>query len=185
MATDSDSSISIVEHLKRHSVPYLLAGVCLLALLYVVFRNYQLEQQHEKQTQAMRWRVRTNQLSNDRSQLMFGMTTFGWAVGKSLTQRKNDEVNEYFNKLVKTKGVQEVLLVNPAGNVLLSTNKKNQGIRFSSLYPAYLLQQNDTYFNSKVPYELSTPVVTSADRLGTLVMFFSPTSVIPDSLAFP
>ncbi|MGF7218663.1 hypothetical protein GGR92_004842 [Spirosoma lacussanchae] len=183
MATDSDSPLQ--DHLKRHSVPYLLAGVCLLALLYMVFRNYQLKQLYEKQTQAMRWRVRTNQLSNDRSQLMFGMTTFGWAVGKSLTQNKNDEVNEYFNKLVKTKGVQEVLLVNPAGNVLLSTNKKNQGIRFSSLYPAYLLEQNDTYFNSKVPYELSTPVVTSANRLGTLVMFFSPASIMPDSLTLP
>ncbi len=56
-------------------------------------------------------------------------------------------------------------------------------INFAERFPAYLLQQPDVYFNGQRPYELSTPVSSPNKRLGTLVMFYTPTPVLPDSMA--
>ena len=169
------------EHLQRHAGPYLLAGVLLLACLYLGYRTYQLDREAERRTQALREEVRANQLANDRHQLSLAMKTFVWAVRNALLQNKPGEINEYFNTLVQARGVREVLLVDPSGKVTLSTNKKNEGVPFR--YPAYLLGQDDVFFAEKQPYELSAPVTGPNQRLGTLVLLYAPTPVLPDSSA--
>ena len=50
-----------------------------------------------------------------------------------------------------------MLLVGDDGKVMISTNKKNQGIAFTDRFPGYLLQREEVYFGDKTPYELSTP----------------------------
>ncbi|WP_332369351.1 hypothetical protein [Spirosoma telluris] len=75
--------------------------------------------------------------------------------------------------------MQEMLLVDAKGVVTISTNKKNQGILFANRFPGYLLQQQAIYFNNKTPYELSAPVMSTNKRLGTLVMFYKPTPILP------
>ena len=76
-----------------------------------------------------------------------------------------------------------MLLVEPAGQVTISTNKKNQGISFASRFPDYLLQQQDVYFKANAPHELSAPVTSPNKRVATLVKFYMPASLVPDSLA--
>ncbi len=163
----------------------ILYGVIVLLVLcvgYLLYKNTQLPRQFEHERDAFRSTVQNNQVTIDRQQLQFGMKTFVWAVRNAMLQNKSGEINEYFNTLVKDRGVQEVLLVDTAGKVTISTNKKNQGIAFTSRFPGYLLQQQDVYFNNKKPYELSAPVTGPNKRLGTLVMFYKPTNLLPDSV---
>lgn len=186
MATDPHTihpttSSKPVLHLK-----VLLYGIIILLLAgtgYLLYHNGQLISQFDQERSAMRRTVRQNQLTNDRHQLTFGMKTFVWAVRNALLQNKAGEVNEYFNTLVKDRGIKEMLLVDAAGKVTISTNKKNEGIGFADRFPAYLLQRQDVYFNGKLPYEISAPVTSPNGRLGTLVMFYTPTPVLPDSVA--
>ena len=166
------------------NIQYLLYGVIGLLVLgvgYLLYKNVSLTKEFGQQRSEMRESVRRNQLANDQQQLLFGMKTFVWAVRNALLQNKPGEINEYFNTLVKDRGIKEMLLVDPAGNVTISTNKKNQGIPFASRFPAYLLQQQDIYFKEKTPYELSAPVTSPNKRLGTLVLFYSPAHILPDS----
>lgn len=162
---------------------YVVIALLVFALGYTLYRNIQLTNEAEEQRSRLRSTVQENQLANDRQQLSFGMKTFVWAVRNALLQNKPGEINEYFNTLVKDRGIQEMLLVDTAGKVTISTNKKNQGIAFSSRFPAYLLEQQAVYFNNKRPYELSAPVASPNKRLGTLVMFYRPAPILPDSLA--
>ena len=159
-----------------------LYGIIILLVAgagYLLFRNWQINKEFEQQQNQLRTVVQQNQLVTDRQQLTFGMKTFAWAVRNAIIQNKPGEVNEYFNKLVKDQGIKEMLLVDPTGKVTISTNKKNQGIPFSDRFPAYLLDQEDVYFNDKNPYELSAPVTAPNERLGTLVMFYTPASILP------
>lgn len=163
---------------------FILYGVIVLLLLggaYLLYKNTQANKAFEAERTALRSTVRQNQLANDQQQLSFAMKAFTWAVRNALLQNKPGEINEYFNTLVKDRGVREVLLVDPSGQVTLSTNKKNQGSPFADRFPADLLQHEDVYFNDKMPYELSAPITAPNKRLGTLVMFYKPTSVLPDS----
>lgn len=161
-----------------------LYGIILLLIGgggYLLYRNWQLTGQFEQERAMVRQTVGQNQLANDRQQLTFGMKAFVWAVRNAMLQDKPGEINEYFNTLVKDRGVKEVLLVDPAGKVLISTNRKNQGTAFGSRFPVSLLRQQAVYFNEKRPYELSAPVTAPNRRLGTLVMFYSPAPILPDS----
>ncbi len=162
----------------------ILYGVIALLVLgggYLLYKNVQTTRQFARERDDFRSAVQNNQVTTDRQQLLFGMKTFVWAVRNAMLQNKPGEINEYFNTLVKDRGVQEVLLVDPAGKVTISTNKKNQGIAFTSRFPGYLLQQQDVYFNNKKPYELSAPVTSPDKRLGTLVMFYKPATLLPNS----
>ena len=184
MTTDEQTTheVTTAKPSSRLMIILYAAFACLLlGIGYLLYKNTQLTSQFEKERAALRASVQTNQRSVDRQQLMFGMKTFVWAVRNAMLQNKPGEINEYFNTLVKDKGVQEVLLVNEVGQISISTNKKNQGISFASRFPAYLLQQQDVYFNNKNPYELSAPVTGPNKRLGTLVMFYKPTPILADS----
>ncbi|QJW92432.1 hypothetical protein HNV11_20190 [Spirosoma taeanense] len=152
---------------------------------YLLYRNWKIGEEFENERTTLRTTVQQNQLANDKQQLMFSMKTFGWAVRNSLLQNKPGEINEYFNTLVKDRGVREVLLVDPKGRVTISTNKKNQGVQFAERFPAYLLQQETIYFGDKRPYELSAPITGPNQRLGTLVMFYNPASLLPASPTNP
>ncbi|GAB3040780.1 hypothetical protein [Spirosoma pulveris] len=159
----------------------LYAAIILLGVgcAYLLYRNWTLKEEFIQERSTMRVTALNNQLSANQQQLTFGMKTFAWAVRNALLQNKPGEINEYFNTLVQNKGVQEMLLVDPAGKVTLSTNKKNQGIVFASRFPDYLLQKEDIYFNNKAVYELSAPIMAPNKRLGTLVLFYKPTPVLP------
>ncbi|QJD81600.1 hypothetical protein [Spirosoma rhododendri] len=168
------------------TILYVLYGVIALLVLgvgYLLYRNTVLSNEFERERSEIRETVRKNQLANDRQQLQFSMKTFVWAVRNALLQNKAGEINEYFNTLVKDRGIKEMLLVDPAGQVTISTNKKNQGISFASRFPTDLLGQDDVYFKDGVPYELSAPVTSPNERLGTLVMFYKPAPILPDSLS--
>lgn len=161
----------------------ILYGVIILLIGgagYLLYRNWQLTRQVTAERNTLYTTAQNNQLASDRQQLMFGMKTFAWAVGNALGQGKESEINAYFNALVKDRGVKEMLLVDPTGNVKISTNKKNQGIPFADRFPANLLQQEDVYFNKQEAYQLSAPVMAPGKRLGTLVMIYTPTPVLPD-----
>ncbi|MFD2936189.1 hypothetical protein [Spirosoma flavum] len=163
---------------------YILYGVIILLVLgvgYLLYKNIASNKEFEQERSQLRETIRKNQLTNDQQQLQFGMKTFVWAVRNALLHNKPGEINEYFNTLIKDRGIKEMLLVDPAGQVTISTNKKNQGIAFASRFPAYLLQQQDIYFKENVLYELSAPVTSPNKRLGTLIMFYKSAPILPDS----
>ena len=168
MATDTHTTHPTTSPKPVLNPNVMLYGIIIFLLVgagYLLYRNGQSTQRMEQQRTALLQTVRQNQLTNDRQQLTFGMKTFVWAVRNALLQNKAGEINEYFNTLVKDRGIKEMLLVDAAGKVTLSTSRKNQGIRFAERFPAYLLQQPDVYFNGKRPYELSAPVNSPNRRL--------------------
>jgi len=150
---------------------------------YLLYKNVAVTTEFERERSDARESIRKNQLAKDRQQLLFGTKTFVWAVRNAMLQNKPGEINEYFNTLVKDRDIQEMLLVDPAGQVTISTNKKNQGISFASRFPDYLLQQQDVYFKANIPYELSASVTSPNKRLGTLILLYKPASILPDSLS--
>lgn len=177
----SETTVASKLSLEPKKGLYLVIILLGIGCAYLLYRNWQLKNEFAHERNVMRVTAQNNQLLVDQQQLTLGMKTFAWAVRNALLQNKPGEINEYFNTLVQDKGVQEMLLVDPSGKVTLSTNKKNQGIVFASRFPTYLLQKEDIYFNNKAVYELSAPITAPNKRLGTLVMFYKPTPVLPAS----
>jgi hypothetical protein len=97
-----------------------------------------------------------------------------WSVRKELMHSNYDQIDEYFNEMIRQKGFSVFMLVDPAGMVKLSTDRKLQGSSFLSHYPQMRL-------NAMVPvsYALSegrslflVPVMGLNEKIGTIAFVY-------------
>ncbi|MCF8246037.1 MAG: hypothetical protein K9J37_04380 [Saprospiraceae bacterium] len=111
---------------------------------------------------------------NAKEQLTLLQKTFVWAVRSALIRDNLDEVNQYFNELIKEKDVKEIVLAGREGNILVSTNKKHEGKPFKDFYPEVMLQGSDVFFQQDSSfYQVSAPVLSLNTKMGTLFVLYN------------
>ena len=112
---------------------------------------------------------------DDESQRRFGMA-LAWAVRGELIRNNLDQVDQFFNEMVRMARVERVVLAGPDGKLLLSSDKRYQGGDFSTLYPAELLatSQVAVLAGAEGKKQVVVPVMGLTARLGTVVMDYAP-----------
>jgi len=112
---------------------------------------------------------------DDVSQRRFG-AALAWAVRGELIRNNLDQVDQFFNEIVRMEGVERVVLAGQDGKVLLSSDKRHQGGDFSALYPAELLgtPQVSVLPGAAGKKRVVVPVMGLTTRLGTVVMDYAP-----------
>jgi len=98
-----------------------------------------------------------------------------WSVRKELMRSNYDAIDDYFNELIQRKGFGVIMLVDPAGTIKVSTDRKLQGSSFLLRYPqmklgapvqvSYALPQGKSMF--------LVPVMGLNARLGTIAFIYS------------
>ncbi len=98
-----------------------------------------------------------------------------WSVRKELMRSNYDQIDDYFNELIQRKGFGVIMLLDPAGNIKVSTDRKLQGSSFLQRYPqmklgalvqvSYALPQGKSMF--------LVPVMGLNSRLGTIAFIYS------------
>jgi hypothetical protein len=98
-----------------------------------------------------------------------------WAVRKELIKQNYDQIDEYFNQLIRRKGFGLIMLVDPSGIVKVSTDRKFQGSSFSQRYPGFRLDAT-----ALVSYRVQegksiylVPVMGLNDKIGTIAFVYS------------
>lgn len=114
---------------------------------------------------------------DDESQRHFG-TALAWAVRGELIRNNLDQVDQYFNEMVRMERVERVVLASQDGKILLSSDRRHQGGDFSALYPAGLLSvpQVSVLAGAEGKKRVVVPVMGLTARLGTVVMDYAPVS---------
>jgi len=112
---------------------------------------------------------------DDESQRRFGLA-LAWAVRGELIRNNLDQVDQFFNEMVRMARVERVVLAGPDGKLLLSSDKRYQGGDFSTLYPAELLAtpQVAVLAGAEGKKRVVVPVMGLTARLGTVVMDYAP-----------
>lgn len=112
---------------------------------------------------------------DDDAQRRFG-TALAWAVRGELIRNNLDQVDQFFNEMVRMERVERVVLAAQDGKILLSTDKRWQGGDFSALYPAELLgtPQVSVLPGAEGKKRVVVPVMGLSSRLGTVVMDYTP-----------
>ena len=98
-----------------------------------------------------------------------------WSVRKELMRSNYDAIDDYFNELIQRKGFGVIMLVDPAGTIKVSTDRKLQGGSFLLRYPqmklgtpvqvSYALPEGKSMF--------LVPVMGLNSRLGTIAFIYS------------
>ena len=101
--------------------------------------------------------------------------TFIWAVRSEMLRGNMETVDQYLIQFVKEPGIEQVTLADPAGNILLSSDKKLEGKSFSQFYPSIILDANSTMVVDKDSTSIYVfgPVMGLDKKLGTLLFITS------------
>lgn len=112
---------------------------------------------------------------DEESQRRFG-TALAWAIRGELIRNNLDQVDQYFNEMVRMERVERVVLAGQDGKILLSSDRRYQRGDFAALYPAELLgvPQVSVMAGAEGKKRVVIPVMGLTARLGTVVMDYTP-----------
>jgi len=169
----------------------LWVGLVLLALLAGVFIWKQIEVGGAERRLAAERQVLIEKTEADKAALqhsaqetlasqsaeiyqLFG-TALAWNVRSAMMRKNYDEIDQYFSALVKHDRIQLALLADPAGKVLVASDRKYLESRFSDHFPAALLQQPGVTIHPGEGKErrLVLPIQGLNSQLGTVVLTYT------------
>ena len=132
----------------------------------IFWMRYQSDEKQHKLTEQAEIRY----LNLQRQEMKLFSLPLAWSVRKELMRSNYDQIDEYFNELIKKKGFGIIMLIDPSGTIKVSTDRKLQGSSFSRLFPgmnlgtseliSYPLQQRKNMF--------LVPVMGLNDKIGTI-----------------
>lgn len=184
---------SVLDMLRKTKLPLWVSLLLALLLLVVIVwsrvsigaaearlgnERQEMARQFEADRAAMLARLQDfTARQDDESQRRFG-TALAWAVRGELIRNNLDQVDQYFNEMVRMERVERVVLADQDGKMLLSSDKRYQGGDFSALYPAELLgvPQVTVRAGAEGRKWVVVPVMGLSARLGTVVMDYAPAS---------
>jgi hypothetical protein len=154
---------------QKHPMVFLLLGALIISVLWGVLKANRLEKAHQAQIEQLNsdheQRMDSIALINA-SQLISSLT---WAVRSEMTRDNLEQVNTYFIQLIKEPSMESIQLINHStGEVLLSTNKKDEG----------KIITDDFILGAKAPQSIikedkiqsAAPVFGLSQQLGVLVI---------------
>ncbi len=130
----------------------------------------------EQQRQALV--ERAGEQVDARTQRLLRLTAqpLGWAVRSEMIRRNLDQVDAYLAEFVQEEGVESAVLAGERDTVLVATDRRFQGARFSEHFPAELLERDQTTVEAadQARLRLVVPIMGINRRLGTLVVIYRP-----------
>lgn len=189
MEAYDDAPIASKRTTERTGVPLWVTLLLLAVVVAVIaWRQYSVvsaERRFEADRQELTSRLNAEKASavartrqaliqhNEDAWRLFG-TALGWTVRDAMMRDNRDQIDQYFTQLVKDARVRLVLLADPNGKVIVSSDRNFQGVAFSQHFPPGLLQGKDAVI---VAADASTrrlvvPVHGLSAQLGTVVIDF-------------
>ncbi len=116
--------------------------------------------------------------SSEANHLMFG-TALAWAVRGELIRGNHDQIDQYFNELVRNERIRVALLAAADGKVLLASDRKLQGGLLAEHFPGELVEEPAVIVRDGADGEklLVLPIQGLTTRLGTVVVAYRPETV--------
>lgn len=168
-----------VNHFRNNWVSYLLLILLIGTSTFLwLSKNNALDHQEVtflEQQSADRLLAQQTLDSFNIDQLTVTMKALVWAVRSEMVRENMEQVDQYFRQFVKTKGVNDVTLLDGSGIIQLSTNKKVEGEAMEGELAVKVLAANDVAILDDMGSEhilIIAPVMSLNNRLGTLMVSY-------------
>ena len=123
------------------------------------------------QQEQLEQRLREETAQRIEETLRLMAVPLGWAVRTEAIGDDYEQIEDYANHLLKQPRVQRVVLVNPQGNVRMSTDRKLQGQPAAETFGDLATQQEITIRkDDSGDYQLMVPILGYNERLGSLIV---------------
>ena len=137
----------------------------------IFWTRYQGEQKQQQFTE----RAEIQYIDMQRQGMKLFALPLAWSVRKELMRFNYEQIDEYFNELIKKKGFGILMLVDPSGTIKVSTDRKVQGSSFSRLFPGMNLGASElsSYPVQKGKDIFLVPVMGLNEKIGTIAFMYS------------
>lgn len=169
MTTPPNEKAKSKNILQRHPLVFILLGAIIISVLWGIFKTKQLEKAHASVVEQIKLDHQEQLDSIGLVNAIQVISSLTWAVRSEMTRDNMEQVNTYFIQLIKEPSIETIQLVDHStGNILLSTNKKDEGT----------LLKNEFVLNAKSPVSQlqnnriisAAPVYGLSQQLGVLVI---------------
>jgi type II secretory pathway pseudopilin PulG len=162
---------------KRMMLIAIIAIIVAFAVLWMV-KDSQLQvlrTQTAKDNQRLERQAQEAVIRAHEQQLRLLAKPFSWAVRIEMMNNSINQINLYANELVKERNISSIIIVNQAGKIISSTDKKWEGRDFSAVGKQSYLDTDSTIVENIKDSVLmmSSPIMGFNNRLGTLVLTYS------------
>jgi hypothetical protein len=162
---------------KRTLIIFAAIGLLLLIGIWVwkSIEINQINKQAEKNQVDLKHEASAQLMQTHKSHLILLAKPFVWALRTELLNKNLNQANLYLNDMVKEKGMLRIIIADPKGKIIASTNKKDEGQPFTSIENHARLTADETIVEQgkDSTLVLTSPVMGFNNRLGTLLIKYS------------
>lgn len=170
----TQKSASEIQASKTKKTILILIGVALLLLLILwIWKAMEIkgmQKAFSKSKIELHEKASKKLVQNNEIHLKLLAKPMIWALRTEMMQGNLNQVNLYLNDLVKEKNFQSIAVANEEGNIISSTNKKEEEMPFTSISKEKYLTSNETSIENEGDSILimTSPIMGFNNRLGTL-----------------
>ena len=154
---------------KKHFLKLFLVLVVIASLAWGWISKNQLQKKHDEAMTELKeaHKAKISKLTELKNKEI--SQTLALAVRSELIDENKDQVNQYFLQVLKQPSVEKLMLIDHnTGNVLISTNKKDEGTKFQD---QKLLKSKDvTTILKEDNWYTSSPIMGLNNQLAVIVM---------------
>lgn len=113
--------------------------------------------------------------NSDAAHVLMG-TTLAWSIRGEMIRGNLGQIDEFFADLVRNERIQLVALVDPAGRIVLASDRKLQDAMFAEHFPAGLLDATavSVHAGESASRYLLMPIQGLNSRLGSALLVYTP-----------
>jgi hypothetical protein len=163
----------MISFIKRNPI-LITVVVCLIAITSIYFYK---DIQSNKRTNAIKASANQQLQQTNHNMLKLVAKPMVWGIRTEMLRGNLEQVNLFLSDMVKEKNFQYIILVDPSGNILLSTDKKLEGQSATGMYADSLLQTDSIRLVTDSDHKttLFAPVMGFDKKLGTLLFkYYTP-----------
>ena len=141
--------------------------------------------QKRMEAQQVQLIEKSQQVITEKTRYFLRLTTtpFVWAIRKEMLRENYDQINEYLNQFVKEPHIKQILVIKADGTIAIATDKKLEGVAFSSLYPNELMEKNEIVITDDKNGNILvvSPIMGLNKKLGMFLMAYEPEKIKIDA----
>lgn len=172
--TKSNSGFWVL--IKKHStITAVIIGLMVVIIVYL-WKDMEIANQKTKIEKVAKTQIHENQ----QELLKLVAKPFVWSIRTEMLRGNLEQVNILITDMVKENNFIYIHLIEPNGNVLLSTNKRIEGQQIGEEIDRTLLNVDSSVikYNNQNEFVVAAPVMGVDRRLAMLVFGYTPTEFV-------
>jgi sensor histidine kinase regulating citrate/malate metabolism len=177
MNTSAETINTPSKNNRRILLITILIGLSLAAAIWILkeVQMNNIKKDAERDRQSLQDKVAKQIIDSKKENLKVLAKPYVWAVRSEMLKGNISQVNLYANEMVKEGNFESVMVADGQGIIISSTNKKDEGLQFSTISNSAYLSSDSTMVNSRTDSILvmSSPIMGFNNRLGTLIITYA------------